>query len=375
MSHPTFEDARRLVDWRPPFGVLSVYLHLQPGDRGGAWRTELRNGLAAVLGRADGLDHDGRAALRATTARIEERFVIRERRHPRGEVGFVEIAATLCRESWWSTHLAPASADTVSLSPAPHVAPLLCLVERGAPRGVALLSSERVRLLEWVPGHVEELKSWELSIFSRDWRERKAQRVPDPARSQAISAAGHDQFDERLAENRRRFLAECGRLAAGIAGERSWPRLLCFGAAEHVRDFRHGVPSPLEIEVGDAADLISEPAGRLEAPLAAAVERLDAERQWAIAERVLEEARGGMRGVAGPGETLAALNEDRVDRLVLDAALAGAATPAMDEEGNSISAEALIGQALRSGAAVSAVHGAAAELLAPVEGVAALLRY
>src|SRR3712207_7714599 len=42
-------------------------------------------------------------------------------------------------------------------------------------RSVALLSSERVRLLSCVEGALEELEDWELSITSLDWRERKSQ--------------------------------------------------------------------------------------------------------------------------------------------------------------------------------------------------------
>ena len=257
----------------------------------------------------------------------------------------------------------PSSAEPVRFSERPLVAPLLHLVERCAPCGVALLSAERVRLLERAPGHLEEVESWELSIFSRDWRERKAQRVPDPARAQGVSASGHDQFDERLGENRRRFLGECGRLAAAVAAERSWPRLLVFGSGDHVADFRHGVPADgLALEAGGDADLISDPLGKVEAPVAAALERIDAERDREVVRRALEGAHGGTHGAAGAQEAGTALEEGRVDRLVFDA-------------GRAADPERLIRAALATGAAVSAVEGEVAELLEPAEGVAALLRY
>jgi hypothetical protein len=361
MNLPTLDDARRLTEWAPPLGVVSVYLRLDPSDRGGAWRTELHNGLSSVLD-ADGLDHEAAAALRATVERIGERFPNHERSLPRGEIGFVEVAAKAGAERWWSSHLAPAAPATARLAERPLVAPLVCLLDRGLPRGVVLLSAERVRLLEWAPGHLEELHSWELSVFSQDWRERKAQRVADPARGQGVSASGHDQFDERLAENRHRFLGECGRLAAQLASGRGWDKLLLFGTAEYRRELCHGLPSPgLAIEAGDA-DLISEPPGRLEEPIVEAVERLDAERDRALVERLLDEARGGTRGAAGLRETEAALAEARVDCLVLDAARAA-------------TSELLVRRALESAAGLATVDGQAAELLAPVDGVAAQLRY
>jgi hypothetical protein len=361
MSLPTLDDARRLAEWAPPLGVVSVYLRLDPDDRGRAWRTELHNGLSSVLD-SDGLDHEAAAALRATAERIGERFANHERSLPRGEVGFVEVAAKPGAERWWSNHLAPEAARTASFADRPLVAPLVCLLERGAARGVALLSAERVRLLEWSPGHLEELHNWELSVFSLDWRERKAQRVADPARGQGVSASGRDQFDERLAENRHRFLGECGRLAARIASERGWKQLLLFGGAEQRRDLRQGLPSPGLAVEGDGADLISEPSERLEKPIADAVERLDRERDRKLVEGALDEARGGTRAAAGPQETEAALAEARVECLVLDASRA-------------VASESLVRSALESGAGVAAVAGEAAELLAPVEGVAALLRY
>ena len=361
MSLPTLDDARHLTEWAPPLGVVSVYLRLDPSDRGGAWRTELHNGLSSVLDRG-GLDHQAAAALRATAERIDERFANHERGLSRGEIGFVEVAAKPGAERWWSTHLAVDSAATAAFDERPLVAPLVCLLERGAPRGVALLSAERVRVLEWAPGHLEELHSWELSVFSGDWRERKAPRVVDPAHGQAVSSSGRDQFDSRLEENRHRFLGECSRLAARLTSERGWRQLLLFGAAEHRRELCQGLPSPgLAVEAGDA-DLISEPPGSLEEPIAMVVERLDAERDRELTERVLDETRGGTRGTAGRQETEAAMVETRVECLVLDATRAGAS-------------ESLVRSALASGATVAAVAGAAAELLAPVEGVAALLRY
>ena len=94
------------------------------------------------------------------------------------------------------------------------MAPLLDLCGHGAGRAVALLSSERVRLLRCAEGALEELEDWELSITSLDWRERKSQSTNNPARAQGVSSSGHDQFGERLDHNRQRFLAECGGLVA-----------------------------------------------------------------------------------------------------------------------------------------------------------------
>ncbi|HEY5977839.1 MAG TPA: hypothetical protein VIT85_08280 [Solirubrobacterales bacterium] len=346
-SHPALEDARDLLRWQPPLGVLSVYLRIDPGDRGDGWRTELRNGLARVIDGAEGSEHEMRVALRSTADRVAERLSDREQLAlPRGEVGFVEVARKGGVERWWSTHLEPRPGTSTHLAGRPVVAPFLSLAARGRPRGIALVSSERVRLLEWMPGHLEEL--W-------DWR-------PDPARAQGPANEGRRHYQERVAENRHRFLGECGGRAARSAADREWDEVIAFSSAQQSGHFRKGFDSAAaELVIGAEVDLIAEATGRLLGPVEAAIERRDPERERSLVERVLGAAREGGRGIAGGEGTGAALEEGRVEHLVIDDAMAAAS-------------EELVAGALATGAAISPVSGDAAGLLAPT-GVAALLRY
>lgn len=364
MTQPTLEAARELSEWRPPLGVLSVYLGFDPADRGGAWRTELRNGLDGVLDAHEEDEHVRRVALRATAKRLAERFEDGDLRPPpRGEVGFVEVAEKEGAEHWFGTGVAPAADACVEFGPEPAIAPLLELCGRGVPRAVALLSSERVRLLRSAEGALEELESWELSITSLDWRERKSQSANDPARAQGVSSSGHDQFGDRLDHNRRRFLGECGGLAARVLEENSLEELIVFGPAKDVESFEGGFNSPrAKLAAGGDGDLISAPKERVGEAVAEAIERLDEERDRAVVERALGETKGGSRGAAGVEETRQVLSEGRVDHLVFDAAIG--------EE-----AEFLIRAALAGGGKVTVVRDELAAPLAEAEGVAAILRY
>jgi len=364
MTQPTLEDAHRLSEWRPPLGVLSVYLGFDPADRGGAWRTELRNGLEEVLDAHREVEHERRIALRATAKRVAERFEDGELRPPpRGEVGFVEVAEKEGIEHWFGSGVAPATDACVELRPEPVVAPLLDLCERGAARGIALLSSERVRLLRCAEGALEEIEDWELSVTSLDWRERKAQSASNPARAQGVSSSGHDQFGERLDHNRQRFLGECGGLVAKALGQQGLEEVVVFGPARDAESFKSGFNSTgAKLTLGGEADLISVPKGKLQEGVAEVVERLDREGQQAVVERALSETKGGGRGAAGPQETQEALIEGRVDHLVFDAAIG--------EE-----AESLIRAALAGSAKVTVVRDEVAAPLAEAEGVAAILRY
>lgn len=364
MSQPTWDEAREISKWRPELGVLSIYLGFDPADRTGTWRTELRNGLDAILEAHKEIDHEPRVALRATAKRVLERFEDGDLRPPpRGEIGFVAVSEKEGADHWWGTGAPPVADACVEYAPEPVVAPLIALCCHGAARGVALLSSERVRLLRCAEGTLDELEDWELSVFSLDWRERKSQSSSNPARGQGVSASGHDQYDERLEHNRQRFLTECGGLAAHTLEKNGLDQVIVFGPAKDVEGFNAGFGSAkAKPALGGEQDLISVPKGKLSEVVADVIERLDGERDRAVVERALDEARGGSRGSAGIQETKEALLEGRVDHLVFDAAIGD-------------DAEGMIRAALAGGAQVTIVQDEIAGLLAEAEGVAAVLRY
>jgi hypothetical protein len=363
LAHPTLQDARELSDWRPRLGVISLYLDFDPADRGGAWRIGLRNGLDRALELAEDAEHERKIAVRATAKRLLERFDDEQMRPPpRGEAGFVEVSEREGQERWWGTGVAPAL-PAVALGEQPLVTGLVDLSHRGEESAVVLLSAERVRLLRFAEGGLEEIAAWELSIFSRDWRERKAQSTNDPARAQGVSASGHDQYDQRLEHNRHRFLVECGRLAGERLRQHGLDRIVAFGPRPDADAFWKGLASTqLRAEHGGEADLISMPRGELIAEVAAAIARLSAERDREFVEGALEEALGRSRGATGPQETMEALAERRVEHLALDPAI-GDAT------------EALVRGALAGDAEITIARDGVAELLRPAEGVAAILRY
>jgi len=364
MSQPTLEEAREISKWRPELGVLSVYLGFDPADRGGAWRTELRNGLDAILDTHKEIDHEPRVALRATVKRVMERFEDGDLRPPpRGEVGFVAVSEKEGADHWWGTGAPPLADACVEYAPEPIVVPLIDLCCHGAPRGIALLSSERVRLLRCAEGTLDELEDWELSVFSLDWRERKSQSTSNPARGHGVSSSGHDQFDERLEHNRQRFLTECGGLAARTLEEHDLDQVVVFGPAKDLDSFDAGLSSAkAKLALGGEQDLISVPKGKLGDVVADAIERLDSDRDRAVVEQALGEAKGGSRGSVGVQETKEALLEGRVDHLVFDAAI-------------DADAEQMVRAALSGSAQVTIVRDELAEALAEAEGVAAILRY
>lgn len=363
MTRPTLMDARELSAWRPPLGVISVYLRFDAADRGGSWRTELHNGVERILELAKDAAHERKVALRAAAARLQARFEDDELRPPpRGEVGFLAVAERAEGDRWWQTGVAP-TLPTVVLAEQPAVTELVDLCDLVTGSGVALLSAERVRLLRFEDAELEELDEWELTILSGDWRERKARSSADPARGHGVSSSGHDQYGERLEHNRHRFLVESGQLAAERLRRLGLEEIFVFGPRPDAEAFQKGLGSnPPRVEPCGDADLISVPRGKLIDEVAATVARCRADRDRAVVERVLEEVLGGSRGAAGAQDVAEALDERRVDHLVLDPSIGAASEP-------------LVRAALAGDATITIARAEVAEILQRAEGVAALLRY
>jgi stalled ribosome rescue protein Dom34 len=258
----------------------------------------------------------------------------------------------------------------------PVVRPLVTMLDDGAPRGVAAVSGERVRLLRWALGKLEELEDWGLEIFSLDWRERKAQRTGDPARVQGAKASGRDQFDQRLEANREHFLRQAGRLATQRVRALDCDELLVLGDADHVREFADGAGDGVEVRQIDGHNVISAHPHVIAERLEDLLEELNRSRELDLVQRIKDEAHGGTRGAAGLQETLEALEQGRVAHVVFDASLED------EESGDAIAddrelrlGERLIELALATGARVTPVEGEAADALAEADGVAGLLRY
>jgi hypothetical protein len=371
MPDPTNETLRELLRWEPPHGVVSAYVAIDPAHRGEGWRIELRNQLRELD--RESLDHDARMAIDATARRILDRFPPDSPLpHGRTHVGFVEIAAKAGREEWFSLQLdGPETQVTHGARPA--VGALLAILDEGAPRGVALVSGERVRLLRWELGRLTELESWEIEVFSLDWRERKSQRPGDPARVQGAASSGRDQYGQRMEHNRERFLKEAGRLAV----ERLEPRdaeILAFGDAEHVREFAAGGGE--RVRACGQLNLVSAPVAELEMHVGAVITGLNRRRELELAQRIKAEAAGGSRAAAGAEETLQALAEGRVEHLLFDArAPLSVELPEGIERDGLTPGERMVELALATSARVTPADGEAADALAEVGGVAALLRY
>jgi hypothetical protein len=364
-----------LLAWRPANGVLSVYARIEPGDRGEGWRIEIGNAIAGALA-AGAADRETGKALEATAERL--RRGLRESAHggePRGLVGFVEVAPQVGEERWYALRTPPPRTEAV-YGPLAHIHPLLEILDDAAPLGLAVISSERVRLLDWRLGAIEELHDWELEYFGEGWRERKAPRPRDPARGEGVSAAGRDRFERRLESNRERFAAQTGALTAIESRRRGWRQAVAYGDERYFRHFSRGFGDPQRLRHLDRADLIGESAAALELRIETLLPELNRDRERALIERIKGGAFGQARSSLGLQETLQALEEGRVEQLVYDADRDYGRSPGEPEQlGELPLIERMVELALSTGARVIPIEGESAEALEEQDGVIALLRY
>jgi Bacterial archaeo-eukaryotic release factor family 10 len=364
---PDERTIERLLDWRPRRGVLSVYVAIDPADRRETWRVALRERLNAIA-EAERDKHGRRAALAATAERIKAHFPGEAPPSGRIQIGFCEVAEKGGRDVWLAAQM-HRDATEVFDRDRPHLTPLLELLDEGAPLGVLAVSAERVRLYEWALGELGDVDDWEAVLFMPDWRERKAQSSPDPARVQGTSSSGHDQFDQRLNANRERFLEQVGGLVAERAEERRWRTVFAFGDARQAEQVREGARGRVEIELADQVNVISEnDRGRLLERVDRAVDDANRQRELELVKAAIDAANTPAgRGAVGINEIERSLTEGRVRHLLMDIERPGPDVAQVEDH--------LVEQALRTSADVTPVEGEAAEVLREHGGVAALLRY
>jgi hypothetical protein len=389
MRLPSRENLAELVDWEPPHGVLSVQVEIDPGDRAGGWRVALRDELDRVTEAVKGHDdRDLRAAVDATAGRIAERFPAEPPPSGRVQIGFVECTAKPIRdtrEEWFAVQY-PVLPTRVEHSRRPHVRGLADILERGRSRSVVAVSSERIRLLEWRLGSIEERAEHEITLFQPDWRERKSQSTSDPATAQGVSASGRDQFGQRLEHNRMRFLKESGRRCADELGEAARSELILIGDPHLCEEFLAGwEPRPKRHAV-DNHDVIAEPAHLIGERVSEMIRRLESERVEELTKHLLDAAMAANgTGALGLSDTARALTRGQVEHLVIDGgrrfdaegldaeirAELEAVTPVPDGELD----EWIIHAAIRTSAAITTLHDETAERLAEHGGLGAILRY
>jgi hypothetical protein len=357
--------------------VLSVYLRTDPRDpentrAAPAWRSELTTGLNEIAEELERTgDRDSRLAFRTVHERVLDQIgALDGPALGRSLVWFLSLDGAL--DERYTARL-PLRGSLVRLDARPFVSPGVDLVERGAPAGVVLAGHDRVRVLEWAHGWIDEAADLELEIDRSDWRRYKgsagsARHRPTVAHTEHVAA--------RELAHRERFMTEAAAAVAQRIERSGWERVLLVAVGGLAPRFQLALPAPARERVRLTLDLnllglpAAEIAARVE-PHLAALHRHDA----------LELA-AALRDAAGPADVLAALASRQVAELLIDplhrpdvSALPPPAQAVLGGAGADYAGERAVEAALASGADVTVIGVQEADALAAADGMLARLRW
>lgn len=289
---------RRLARLESESPILSLYLDLSPEQRRGeAWRAALHHFAHELSG---GADEKTRAEIRASFAEIEHSL-----RHDmpvlgRGVVFFVSRPLGL----WRPFVLPVALGDHCTRAPRPYIRPLVRLEDEQDRFVLALLDHEHLRLFIGQIGLIEEVM-----------------RVHGPSRRALIAhhtaPLRRDLIEHEVKETEARIMA---RLIATTFAQFEARHLLLACPAGLEAELRTHLPASVAERIGGRFQAGMEAhLGEIAAAARRLQEEIEAREELATVTAALE---APLQGTAsGVQETLDALHEGRVMRLIVDDAL------------------------------------------------------
>jgi hypothetical protein len=388
----TMEDVLALARLRDPLGVLSVYVSVDPAEAVGAAGSaavETRNALRDLEARTR--EEGVRERWVALGTRLEELEGTLERLSDsreggRGRALFVSLSDGEARTYTLDVPLL----NRVVLEEAAYVRPLVAALDRGRPTGLVTVSRHGIHACESRLGAARELYAREFDVDTGEWPDYRGPADPNPQLGRS-SASQRDTFQRRIDAQLARLLAQTGEELRGLASTRGWDVVTIAGDARLAGDLGAALDSEREVVVvGRVLDGLS-PLELCDA-LAPDLEQARERRELRLVEAATSAASGGGAGAIGLQDTLEALVEGRVAHLLFDdrrdyeglrAADGRLLPPGVRPPGVTETelipepslAERMVERALETGARVSPLTGAPADALAPLGGVAAVLRW
>jgi hypothetical protein len=381
---PADAELHRLAEPGARRPTLSLYLRTDPRLPGNeaatpGWLIEARNGLRAAGERLEaGDDRTARLAFRDLREQIDAELAgLDPNDRGRSLVWFLDLEGTLDVRHVLQVTVRD---DLVALADGAVIAPLIEVLDHSRPVGVVLVSGERVRLVHWAHGRIDEAGEEVFDLDTDDWRPYYGPAAGRPAGGRT-GATHAEHVEARTEEHRDRFFAAAGRATAQRLEQLGWDRVVVAAEGPVAARFRHALPDAVAQRV--VADLAlnavdaheSEIAQRLE-PLIDELHRRDA---VAAVEQLGAE---GPRAAVGPAAVLAALAQRQVEHLVLDpyhrpspAPLPDIAETVLGDGGAEALPERAVEAAIATDARVTVLEADASPALQAADGMLAGLRW
>jgi hypothetical protein len=377
----TLRDLAGPASLRP---TVSLYLQTDPriaanAAQTPAWLVTARNGLRDVTTALElQEDREMRLRWRELRQQIESELDgLAPSERGRGLVWFLDLDGTLDARYVLQVVLRDSH---VAFAEQPVIAPLIEVLDHSRPVGVVLVSGERVRLVHWAHGHIDEAGEEIFDLEGDGWKPYRGPSSATPGRGR--SGTTHvEQVEQRMEEHRERFFAAGARATAQRLQELGWERVVIAAERAIAHRFRHHLPpivaqrvvADLALNTIDAHE--SEIAQRLEP----AIEALHRREALAAVDAMQN---NGPQSAFGPAAVLAALAQNQVDHLVLDphhrpaeSPLPDLAAQVMRGERFQRAPERAVEAAIAADAKVTTLEAGASPALQAADGMLAGLRW
>ena len=304
---------------RPDHGMLSVYLDITPEAlTSNPPMTRYKQGIAAIRERhADDWSHEQKTTFELVARDLGERLekmLISPR--GRGLALFAAPARVLPKKEkvdyavFRSFHLPHPPADRIEWGDAPVLAPLLVARDESPRTGVVLFDREKLLLFLAFMG---EVAAYDLVL-------RNDNKV-SLSKSHSWHGYGEHNHHQWQEEHYRRYLRQAALAVAKLARIGDWKWLVLASPdhqeAEHLRE---QLPEPWREQViGTVALAMDADLNQVRDAVLPVIAEAERQEERQILERWQGEVeRPGGRGVAGLADTLLAVEEYRVQTLVVD---------------------------------------------------------
>lgn len=320
-----------LAAWTDEIGVLSLIVGATPeraAERATPWAITIKTGISDA--RDAVRERFGPTAVGPFDERIDEVQPTIEQRlfahnaPGRGRALYVGISSGRVE------HIATQVPfqDAVKFRSRPYLTPLVTAASVGRPVGLLRVDRGAVMLDELAAGMVEHIWSDQFAPQSSDWRENAGPGMSNPNRAQE-SSTQTDHFEERVDANRQRFLRSVAQELQTRTSEHGWDTVILAGDARLTKTIEQHCSLNGDVQVHHR-DITLEDVndGQLIDAFQPVLEELHRERE----QHMLDTLGGAIaedRAVAGVNDVTHALNEARVEALIVDPQmeLSGVASP------------------------------------------------
>lgn len=325
-AHMTIDEKtlKNLIGFRDDEGVLSFYVGFTPEQAADPQPTapiEIRNQVRDLRQRIhEEAPHDRwqKVEQRLDALESDIESLLDPRAHGRGRAMFVAVSDGRTER----IALQMPFKDRVVLHDSAFVRPLVAAHDEGRVAGIIVAHRMGTRILEWGVGEAQELQTRDFELTDAQLADIKSGPSGNNPRMAQEGLVNRERFEDRIDENRHRFLKSSIHDVIELAKDRGWDRVVVAGTPKIRQEVKAALPTENGFTVleADAAWETESPSQIADQawPILRSVHR---QRELQLVDRAKEAALSGNSGALGLRNVLKALNQGQVRHLLFQSDL------------------------------------------------------